>query len=255
MGLQACIVIVIYFVIWYIIAMIIKNAGIIDIGWGLGFVVVAWFGFLQNINIVSGILTLMVSLWGLRLTFHIFKRNVGKPEDFRYANFRRQWGKTFLIRSLFRLFMFQAVLMFLISLAFIYGNVEASIVSLPLLIIGIIIWLIGFVFEAVGDKQLKRFITEPNNKGRLIETGLWKYTRHPNYFGEALLWWGIFIAALGSGAPWFTVLSPITITLVIRFVSGVPMLEKRNENKPGYDVYKAKTNIFIPWFPKGEKDE
>ena len=250
MLIQSALIIFIYFVIWYIIAAIIKNSGIIDIGWGFGFVVVAWIGFFQSISIVSIVLTLMVSLWGLRLTYHIFKRNAGKLEDFRYANFRREWGRSFYLRSFFQLFMFQAVLMFLISLAFIYGNQKSVIGSLPTLIIGIIVWLIGFVFEAVGDRQLKKFISEPANKGKVIGTGLWKYTRHPNYFGEALLWWGIFIVAIGSGSPWYTVISPLTITLIIRFVSGVPMLEKRNENKPGYDTYKAKTNIFIPWFPK-----
>jgi len=250
MLIQSALIIFIYFFIWYIIAAIIKNSGIIDIGWGFGFVVVAWFGFFQNISIVSIVLTLMVSLWGLRLTYHIFRRNAGKPEDFRYANFRKEWGRSFYLRSFFQLFMFQAVLMLLISLTFIFGNQESEIISLPTFVIGIIVWLIGFMFEVISDKQLKTFISNPANKGKVIATGLWKYTRHPNYFGEALLWWGIFIVAIGSGAPWIAVLSPLTITLIIRFVSGVPMLERRNENKPGYDVYKAKTNIFIPWFPK-----
>ena len=253
MLLQSAIIIVAYFTIWYIIATIIKNAGIIDIGWGLGFVVVAWVTFFQNINIVSGTLTLMVTFWGLRLTYHIFKRNAGKPEDFRYQNFRRSWGKWFNIRSFFQVFMLQAGLMFLIAGVFIYGNQQSTINRPLLFVIGILVWLAGFLFEAIGDRQLKKFISHPDNKGQVIQTGLWKYTRHPNYFGEALLWWGIFITALGCGVPWFTVISPLTITLIIRFLSGVPMLEKRNAGKPGYKEYKERTSIFIPWFPKGDK--
>ncbi len=157
------------------------------------------------------------------------------------------------MRSYFQLFMFQAVMMLLISLAFIYANSLGVITSVPLFVIGIVVWITGFLFEAIGDSQLKSFVSDISNKGRLINTGLWKYTRHPNYFGEATLWWGIFIIAISYGAPWFTIISPITITILVRYVSGVPMLEKNLRKRDGYEEYVKSTSIFIPWFPKGEK--
>lgn len=252
MLLQMAIIIFAYFTLWYIVGVILKNASIIDIGWGFGFVVIAIVGFVQNMTLASGIMTLLVAIWGLRLTYHIFKRNAGKPEDFRYANFRKEWGRTYYLRSYFQLFMFQAVMIFLISISYVYANNLGEINSLPLFIAGGIIWLFGFLFEAVGDYQLKKFISNKDNKGKLIDIGLWKYTRHPNYFGEATLWWGIFMMALACKAPWFTVISPITITILVRFVSGVPFLEERLKKRAGYEEYVRKTSIFIPRKPKGD---
>jgi len=247
--------IVLYFVVWYVITLIFKNAGLIDIGWGFGFVVVAWFAFASHASLGAAVLTAMVTIWGLRLTYYVFRRNVGKPEDHRYANFRATWGKWFNLRAFFQLFMFQAVAMWVIALTYILGIKQPAVQSSALLIVGIIIWLIGFLFEAIGDAQLRRFVANPENKGKLIETGLWRYTRHPNYFGEALLWWGVYLAALACGAPWWTVVSPILITLLIRFVSGVPMLERRNRNKAGYAAYSQRVNVFVPWFRKEVNNE
>jgi len=252
---QTIIILLAYFTLWYIVGAIIKNASIIDIGWGLGFVVLAAIGFVQNMTLVSAVVTLLVAIWGIRLTYHIFRRNAGKPEDFRYANFRREWGRAYYIRSYFQLFMFQAAMMFLISMSFVYANALGTVESLGLFIAGMIIWLVGFLFEAIGDSQLKKFARNPANKGKLINTGLWKYTRHPNYFGEATLWWGVFAMAIACGAPWYTVASPITITLLVRFISGVPMLEKNLKKREGYENYVRKTSIFIPWFPKGDNNE
>jgi len=250
MLIQTAIILFAYFTLWYVFAVILKNSSIVDIGWGLGFVVLAVYSFIQNITLPSAVITAIVSIWGFRLAYHIFGRNFKKPEDFRYANFRKEWGKTYYIRAYFQLFLFQGLLMFLISLSLLYANSAAKIEIYPLFFIGSAVWVIGFFFEVVGDLQLKRFIKNPNNKGKLIDTGLWQYTRHPNYFGEATMWWGIFLMALACNAPFFTVISPITITFIIRFVSGVPMLEKSLEKKPGFNEYKKRTNIFIPWLPK-----
>ena len=250
MLIQTAIILFAYFTLWYVFAVILKNSSIVDIGWGLGFVVLAVYSFIQKITLPSAVITAIVSIWGFRLAYHIFRRNFKKPEDFRYANFRKEWGKTYYIRAYFQLFLFQGLLMFLISLSFLYANSAAKIEIYPLFFIGSAVWVIGFFFEVVGDLQLKRFIKNPNNKGKLIDTGLWQYTRHPNYFGEATMWWGIFFMALACNAPFFTVISPITITFIIRFVSGVPMLEKSLEKKPGFNEYKRRTNIFIPWLPK-----
>ena len=254
LGVYALIVFA-YFMVWYIITLIFENAGLIDIGWGFGFVVLAAYGLLTNPGVVSVALTAMVAVWGFRLSVHVFQRNVGKPEDYRYAAFRVDWGKWFNLRAFFQLFMFQALMMLVIALAFIYGNQQNTIHNIPLFMAGILVWLVGFFFETVGDAQLKRFIANPENKGKVIDAGLWRYSRHPNYFGEAVLWWGVFMSALACGAPWWTAVSPITITLLVRFVSGVPMLEKRNQGKPGYESYCKRVNVFIPWFRKEEKSE
>ncbi len=254
LGVYALIVFA-YFVVWYIITLIFKNAGLIDIGWGLGFVVLAVYGLMTNLGVVTVVLTAMVAVWGFRLSVHVFRRNVGKPEDYRYAAFRTDWGKWFNLRAFFQLFMFQALMMLVIALAFIYANQQNTIRNIPLFMAGILVWLVGFFFETVGDAQLKRFVVNPDNKGRVIEAGLWRYSRHPNYFGEAVLWWGVFMSALACGAPWWTVVSPVTITLLVRFVSGVPMLEKRNQSKAGYESYCKRVNVFIPWFRKEEKSE
>jgi len=249
---QAAIVLVIYFTIWYLVGIAIKNASIIDIGWGIGFVVLATVSFLQSMAWISASFLMLVSIWGIRLAYHIFKRNAGKPEDFRYANFRREWGKTYYIRSFFQLFMFQALMMLMISLSFIYAIETGKVNHVVLFVIGILVWMIGFGFEAIGDHQLKKFISNRDNKGKIIMTGLWKYTRHPNYFGEATLWWGIYLMALACGAPWFSIISPLTITVLVRFVSGVPMLEKNLKKREGFEAYVKSTSIFVPWFPKGE---
>lgn len=253
MIIQSLIIIIIYFTLWYILAAIKKNAGLVDIGWGLGFVIIAFIGFVQNINLHTIIIFIIVAIWGLRLSIHIFKRNYGKDEDFRYANFRKEWGKNYYLRSYFQLFLFQALLTFVISLAFLYAYIGENIKSPVIFIIGIIIWIIGFIFESVGDKQLKKFISDPNNKGKIINVGLWNYTRHPNYFGEATMWWGIYVISIACGAPWLTIISPITITVMVRFVSGVPMLEKNLKKRVGFEEYIKTTNTFIPWFKRSSK--
>ena len=192
----------------------------------------------------------MVSVWGLRLAYHIFKRNHKKPEDFRYAAFRKDWGKTYYLRSYFQLFLFQGVVMFFVSLGFLYIGISEGNQITWLFILGILIWCLGFFFEAVGDHQLKMHIKNPANRGTLIQVGLWKYTRHPNYFGEATMWWGIFLIELSVQAPLFIIISPLVITFMVRFVSGVPMLEKNLKKYPDFEEYTRKTNIFFPWFPK-----
>ena len=236
----------IFFTIFYFIAKQTKNAGLVDIGWGIGFVVVsAWVQFNQN-KTSGWILFLMILLWGGRLAFHLFKRNVGKPEDYRYAAFRRDWGKNYELRAYFQIFMLQGVLMYGVSVASIFGQQSAALLSLPLLILGVLIYLIGLTIETIADRQLKSHVTNPSKKGTLIDTGLWKYSRHPNYFGESVVWWGIYLTSVSLGAPLWTVLSPILITLLVRYVSGVPMLEKRLTRYPGYETYVRKTSIFIP---------
>jgi len=146
--------------------------------------------------------------------------------------------------------MLQGLLMFLIALPFILLNDTQAQVNYVLLALGVLVFALGFTFESVGDAQLKAFLGDPANRGKIMGSGLWRYTRHPNYFGEATLWWGIFLIALSGGVTPFAVIGPVTITLLLLFVSGVPLLEKSMKDKPGYAEYAAKTSIFVPWFPK-----
>lgn len=235
----------IYFTLWYFGTTLAKNSSLIDIAWGLGFILVSITTQFLYGNSSTLIFVFLVGLWGLRLAYHIFLRNWGKPEDFRYTNFRNEWGKSYAIRSYFQLFLFQGVLTYVISLAFFMAQ-QNTLISYPMLISGVIIYVFGYLFESIADAQLKRHIETSKTKS-IIQSGLWKYTRHPNYFGEAVVWWGVFIVAIGYGAPLWTIISPIAINYFIRYVSGVPMLEKRMEKYPDFAEYKSKTPIFIPF--------
>ena len=246
--LLAIIEIVVYFSIFFIIAQWMNNNSIVDIGWGLGFVLLSWVMFLNNPNPDRLIIPVMVSVWGLRLSYHIFIRNFGKPEDFRYVDMRKSWGENQRINAFFKVFMLQGFLQFLVAMTIItYGN---QIKNTILVLIGILIFVFGLAFESIGDKQLKDFKANPNNKGKIIQSGLWQYTRHPNYFGEATLWWGIFLVGIGTGAPLHSIIGPMTITVLVRFVSGVPLLENKYKDRPDFIEYKKKTPVFIPFIGK-----
>jgi steroid 5-alpha reductase family enzyme len=250
--MDVILLIVCYFTLFFLIGIMMKNNSLVDVGWGIGFVLTAAYLLLQDPAIQTGqiIMTCLIAVWGLRLFYHILRRNHGKPEDFRYAAFRRDWGKWLIPRAFLQIYMLQGVFLYLISLSVILTAGQSGKTNLLLLIIGILVWIFGFFFEAVGDYQLKIFISNQENHGKLMTSGLWKYTRHPNYFGEATLWWGIFIISLSCGASLLAIISPVTITVLLLFVSGVPMLERSMKKKPGFEEYARKTSIFLPWFSK-----
>jgi steroid 5-alpha reductase family enzyme len=241
----------IYYFIIFAIGQIKRDNSIVDIGWGGGFVIAAWISLLSGEVTTSGaISTGLVTIWGLRLVYHIGKRNIGKPEDFRYVNMRKKWGNKFaMLKAFIYVYMLQFALCALISFSFVYGNLNGKNGVTPLMAIGLLIWAIGFYFESKSDAELARFKKNKSNKGKLLTTGLHKYTRHPNYFGEATLWWGVYLITLSVGG-WFTIISPITITFLLLFVSGVPLLEKHYKDNKAYQAYAKKTSKFIPWFPK-----
>lgn len=256
--LQVLLVLFIYFLIFYIIAQITKNNSIVDIGWGLGFAVAAIYSFIVSAvyDLTSIIVTVVVSIWGFRLFYHIMIRNWKKPEDYRYVSMRKSWeNKNPALKAFVRVFMLQMILMYIISLPVIVSNVAEIRNSIYWIIPGLIIWVIGFVFEVMGDWQLKVFKTDIKNKGKIMKQGLWKYTRHPNYFGESAMWTGIFIMSVSKGMVYITFISPVLITLLLLFVSGVPLLEKRYTGNPEYDIYKKQTSKFFPWFPKIKETE
>ena len=236
----------------FMVSLIRRRNDVADSAWGLGFVLLAWVSLAISGSITGrGLLvSALVSIWGLRLAWHISARNQNKGEDARYLVWRRQWGKWFYLRSYGQVYLFQGVLIFIISLPVLFVNRVSGPALGWLDLIGVAIWLIGFIFEAVGDAQLARFIKDPTNKGRLMQSGLWRFTRHPNYFGEVTQWWGIWLIALAVPNGLISIIGPLTITFLILKVSGISMLEKQMAKKPEFADYKRRTSIFIPWPPR-----
>jgi steroid 5-alpha reductase family enzyme len=252
-GIAALIILGLMILLW-LVSLWLRDASIVDIFWGTGFVIAVWVYFLLTQDEFAGrrwLIAIITSIWGLRLSIHIFLRNVGKGEDFRYQKWREEAGPAWWWRSFFKVFLLQGVLMWIISAPLLSAQIGTTPDRLIWLdFVGFGVWLIGFYFEAVGDWQLAHFKADPANQGRLLNTGLWRYTRHPNYFGDATQWWGFYLIAIAAGG-WWTVFSPILMTFLLRRVSGVAMLEKTLKNtKPGYKEYVENTNAFMPWFPK-----
>jgi steroid 5-alpha reductase family enzyme len=248
MVLEVAMVITLYMTIIFILALIKKDNSIVDVAWGLGFVIVSVYATIQSgeVDLRKMIINVLVLLWSLRLSFHIMVRNTGKGEDFRYREWRNKW-KYFVIRSFFQIFMLQGLFMLIVSAPVWLINYSSGGLLGPWDTIGLVLFGAGFMMETVSDHQLSEFRKDPANSGRLITTGLWKWSRHPNYFGEALVWWGIGCYALSFPYGWCTLVSPVIITLLLRFVSGVPMLEKRLSSYPGWDEYKSATAAFVPF--------
>ena len=236
----------------HVIALLKKDNGIMDAAWGPGFVLLAWS------TVLSGgaeprrlLLAALVTLWGVRLCVHILVRNAGRGEDFRYRNWRETWGRWFYVRSYLQIFMLQGFFMVVVAMPVIVTGANAGGPLGGLDALGCLVWLTGFGFEAVGDYQLLRFMKDAANKGRVMRYGVWRTTRHPNYFGEATLWWGCFlIAASVPGGAWALV-SPVVIAWLLLCVSGIPMLEAKYAGRPEYQAYQKSTSAFFPWFPKG----
>jgi steroid 5-alpha reductase family enzyme len=254
-----------YMVILWIVSLILKNSSIVDIFWGLGFVVVGWAYFLLTDGPLARKLLIMalVTIWGLRLSTHILVRNWGKEEDFRYRQWRNEHGARWWWVSFFQVFLLQGFLLWVISMPLLVAQMGTSLLAgilgpvpqhLTVFdVIGAMLWTLGFFFEAVGDAHLARFIRNPANRGKLLTSGVWSYTRHPNYFGDAAQWWAYFLIA-GAAGGWWTVFSPLLMTYLLTRVSGVAMLEKSlSKEKPGYAEYTARTNAFWPWLPRSEE--
>ncbi|NTW58018.1 MAG: DUF1295 domain-containing protein [Nitrospirae bacterium] len=242
----------IYMLLWFIVSLLLRRNDVADVAWGGGFIVaavaalVSWGAATHRAVIVVA----LVIIWGARLALHIGLRNLGKGEDARYRKWREEWGKYATLRSFFQIYILQGVLLLVISLPVIRAITapESPLTFLDLL--GGAVWLIGFLFETVGDWQLLRYKKDRANKGKVITTGLWRYSRHPNYFGEVTLWWGMYLIALATPGGWMTIIGPVIITGLILGVSGIPMLEKKYEGNAEFDEYKRRTSAFFPLPPK-----
>jgi steroid 5-alpha reductase family enzyme len=247
-------VVVVFMTLLWIYSVRIRNASIVDSFWGAGFVLQTWVYFAltpAGFSLRKLLICAIVTLWGLRLSIHIYRRNHGKSEDFRYQEFRRRYGPGYWWISFFQVFLLQGILMFITGTPLLLAQISPTPNAITIFdVLGLIVWIVGFYFESVGDAQLARFRADPNNKGKLLNTGLWAYTRHPNYFGDAAQWWGYYLIALGAGG-WWTIFSPILMTTMLVKVSGVGLLEKTlAKTKPGYKEYMQTTSAFIPWLPR-----
>ena len=240
-----------FFLLW-IASLVLRDASIVDIFWGAGFVVIAAVSALRSDGALPRrllVLTL-VAAWGLRLSHHLYRRNWGHGEDFRYQKMRRHHGGRFWLVSLGTVFGLQAGLQWLVSIPLQLAALSPEPPGLVTLdLVGTAVFAVGLAFEAVGDRQLARFRADPANRGRVLDTGLWAFTRHPNYFGDAVVWWGLWVIAAGAGG-WWTVLSPLVMSTLLMRVSGVPLLEKAMRQRPGYDEYVRRTSAFFPRPPK-----
>lgn len=238
--------------IW-LIAVKLDNYSIVDIIWGITFIITTTVVLVYTglYNVVSLTIAALVLIWGLRLSIYLFSRNAGKPEDYRYQDMRKKWGNKVKQTAFVRVFMLQGTVSLLFSLGIFLGISQSdTILAMWPVYLGVIVWVVGFLFESIGDAQLRAFIQKPENKGKVITTGLWKYTRHPNYFGEATQWFGISIIACAVPFGWISFISPLLLTFFLLKISGVPLLEKKNAEKPGYAEYAAKTSVFLPMPPK-----
>jgi steroid 5-alpha reductase family enzyme len=247
---QALLLITGLMTILWLVSIYLKNVSIVDLFWGLGFVIVSVYYFINADGLPARklIVLILTAAWGLRLSIYLAWRNAGKGEDFRYREFRKNYGKGYWWISFFQTFLLQGALMWLISLPLLGAQYYMGAFNL-MDVLGLFFWTTGFIFETAGDLQLAAFKSNPANKDKVLDTGLWRYTRHPNYFGDASVWWGFGFFSLAAGS-WIPVLGSILMTALIIKVSGVALLEKSlNSSKPGYDEYVRKTSAFIPWFP------
>lgn len=240
-----------YVTAWFIISLLLKRSDVADIAWGLGIALVGFTAssFQEAPTERLTLLLLLVAIWGIRLSVRIYLKNRSKNEDPRYVLMSEKWGRwTLLIRYL-QVFVLQGALMIVIGYPFIHASIFDQGGYGWFTLIGLLVWIIGFIFEAVGDSQLDAFLKKPENKGKIMRYGLWKYSRHPNYFGEVTMWWGIFIILLEIPFGVWAIVSPLMISFLILKVSGIPMLEKMFEGNTEFEEYKKTTSAFFPLVP------
>ena len=249
----ACVVAA-YLAAGWLLSVRLRDVSIVDVMWGPGFALVAAVSAVLGSGDAARktIVVVLVSVWGLRLAAHIFARNRGHAEDYRYRAMRARHGARFVWVSAFTVFGLQGVLLLFIALPLVAATARPGAPALGALdFAGVALFLAGFLCEAIGDAQLARFKADPANRGKVCDVGLWRYSRHPNYFGDATLWWGLFLVACAVPAGWRTIASPIVMTVLLLKVSGVALLERGlAATKPGYADYVARTSAFVPWFPR-----
>lgn len=254
--LSAAITVLGLMTIVFFVARAIRRYDLVDAAWGWAFMTAALVSYLMQPGDITQLdvqllVTTLVFVWGIRLSWHIMRRIKSTDvEDPRYVELRKKWRGNMALNIFTRVYMVQAVLATIISIPVIHINIFATEEWTVWTLTGLIVWIVGFTWEAIGDRQLRTFLAEPANKGKIMTQGLWKYSRHPNYFGELTQWWGIFIICLGVQAGWVGIIGPALISYLILFVSGIPLNEKRFEGRPGWKAYKNRTSALIPMRPR-----
>lgn len=267
----AALSLLIYLIVAFIVGTIKKNNGIMDIFYGPGYFIVTFTSFITNLILTETtslqkiVVTILVLIWAIRLASYVYIRNYGKPEDYRYVAMRERWKTNIVLKSLLRIYLFQGLVIFIVDIPswFVIISEPPSVLEgaiatggqyfyIITLLSGTFIWVVGFLFETIGDWSLYHFLQNPENKGRVMDKGVWKYTQHPNYFGEVTQWWGLYVIAIGVPFGFITFFGPAYITFMIIKVSGVRLLDKRFEGNNEYAAYKRRTPKFFPWLPKKE---
>lgn len=238
-------------IIFYVIGQLKRDMSLVDIAWGstIACLALGTVFFSGNLSIHHLLVVGLMVCWGVRLTVHIASRKQGKSEDPRYTALRNKWGVWQPLISFFAVFVLQALLAVIMATPALVSTTYHGPVGL-IDALGIIIWFMGMTFEIVADWQLGRFAQDPANKGKVLQTGVWSLSRHPNYFGEITLWWGVCIMTLHLPFGWISLAAPLLIMVLLLYVSGIPMLERQFDTNPEYQRYKRSTNALIPWFPK-----
>jgi len=240
-----------YVSLWFFIACYKKRNDVADIAWGIGYIFICLYLFIKTDRWpVLLLLYSLVFVWGLRLSVHIYNRNKNKKEDFRYQAWRQEWGKNFFWRSYLQVFILQGFILLIIISPVIHAAASSPMNWNVFTWVGLCCWLIGFYFQATADQQLSVFMRQRKKQGEIMQTGLWKYSRHPNYFGEILMWWGVFIITLPLADSVYFIISPVSITLLLVFVSGIPLLEKKYTGNAAFESYKKRTSRLIPMPPR-----
>lgn len=248
-----CLIVAVLFMsVMFLIGRRIGRYDVVDVAWGLTFVVVVLLSFVitPSDHAASLVLLGLVTIWGARLSGHIYQRlRASSQEDRRYVELRQKWNAANenLVMYL-RVYLTQALLATIVCLPVLVVNAAQTDASPMFLWVGLVLWVGGFICETAADRQLRAFIRDPQNKGRLMTSGLWRYSRHPNYFGELVQWWAIGVIALGVPYGWIGIIGPLAITYLIVFVSGIPLIEKAFEGRAGWSDYKSRTSVLIPWF-------
>jgi steroid 5-alpha reductase family enzyme len=250
-ALHSLLLIFVYATTWFLISLYKKRNDVADIAWGPGYILICvYLFFTQPFSPVTVLLMILVTCWGLRLSIHIYNRNKNKSEDYRYRQWREDWGKFFYLRSFLQVFLLQGLLLLIIVSPVMLAAFSAPVTLSVFTYAGLACWLIGFYFQAMGDYQLSVFIKTRTSSSQIMQTGLWKYSRHPNYFGEIMMWWGIYIIVLPIPNSIWVCISPLLITFLLLYVSGIPLLERKYRGHAAFADYQKRTSVLIPMPPR-----
>jgi steroid 5-alpha reductase family enzyme len=238
-----------YMTVWFVVARARKRLDTVDTAWGLGFVLLAWSVVWQHSYTQNIVIAILVTIWGVRLTSHIYLRGKKRDDDPRYLELSKKWKGNFWLRAYLSIFLLQGVLIWVISLPMVLAADRLLDGLSWLTAEGVGLWFLGFMCEAVADYQLTLYLRD-KKRPKVLQTGLWRYSRHPNYFGELLQWWAIAVIASQTSAGMIGYVGPLVLTILIVFISGIPPIERRRAKDAAYRAYQQKTSVLIPWPPQ-----